>query len=207
MNIFIQIGLKQSLEYAYLASAADKNVGAYLQMMYNALSRHGFDEFVLPSEYSHYIGTSMRVIGVDMNPRSIEGLKKFYADNPNISFINAAIYDKDVDEIEHNSWDITGRTWQEDAQPARTRCLTLASLFEEVLSAHPDSQIFGLSLDVEGAEFDILKAYDWSIRPNYVVVEFHYTDHIRHDEAIISMFIDQGYKVHTKFNNFAKFVL
>ena len=201
-NIFIQIGLCTELEYHYLALPYPENIKKAL-MFSEAENRV---EFVVPFRVWNRCGFDpMHVVGVDMNPESIKFVEGEYLDNPNITLLNTAIWNKEG-QMKHNSWDIRG-IYKREVNPefwkeAITPCITLKTLFEDVLKSVPDGQIWGLAIDVEGAEYDILSAYDWEIKPNYIVVEHHGPENY---DKVFFLLAKQGYLVHTRKNACAKY--
>lgn len=186
MKIIIQIGIHGHLRYDYLNSPSK------MDLLHEAVSLH--DSALIPL---HLIdGDPVHIVGVDMNPGTIEHVKEVYK-NATHTFINACVWDKDLDEIEHNAWSVKTDEvhphYVENREPATTPCLTLKSLFEKVLS-ETEGEIFGLHLDVEGAELDILQSYDFSILPEFIYIE-HHAEYIGiqsvHD--IIKLLYGRGY--------------
>lgn len=170
-DIFVQIGIHTHMRFGYLFHPTD------LQMwVINA--QHEGDNAMLPAMLINEVSADVHLIGVDFNPKTIENVKNLYSDKPgSYEFLNLCVWDKDLDEIAHNSWslktDEVHPFYTEDREPAVTACVTLKTLFDTILENHPKSRIFGLHLDVEGAELDILRAFDFSVRPEFLHIEIH----------------------------------
>lgn len=215
-KLFVQIGLLESFEMAYLAAASKSEFHQhYLAQMDNPLGVP--NEFTLPRRIMDYLGYEpLHVVGVDMNPRSIEMQRALFDENPNISFVCAAVWDRDIDAHEHNGWTLEENSeniieaWR--GERFTTRCVTLQKLFSEILASQDvPSEIVGVQLDVEFTENVILEAYDWSIKPILMMLEDHYacrgdTEAERVSRRMQEILISQGYRVYSSDGRHFKFV-
>lgn len=175
---------------------------------------HG-DNCMLPPALLRECAFPIKIIGVDMNPGTICEATEKYKHDEHCDFLNVCISDEDADAISHNSWslktDEIHPAYTENRSPATTPSMTLQSLFDKIIVDHPDSKIYGLHLDIEGSELDVLKCYDFSIKPEYICIECH-TDLITlygmHD--IIKMLYAEGYYLYEKsgeYKDWLKFTL
>jgi len=182
-NIFVQIGLQEACELAEI-----ENKSYLFENDDNLFS----NIWSFPKEIRDRLGNK-QVVGVDMNPKSIEHCKEKYKDYNNVDFIHAAIVEKPLDTIISNGWSLEqsnsvlygSKTFLE--RNVRVPALTLSQLFEKLQT---DGDIIVCVIDVEGYEYQILKGHDWKIKPNLFWIE----GHIAHrTNMCISILLNNGY--------------
>ena len=96
MKIFVQIGLRKSLEYIHL-----------VRHKYKQRSEYSEKQFIVPDVIEQEVN---HIVGVDMNPRSIEFIQRSKGKYPCVSLMNLMVWDKNLTGVLHNSWDLTERT-------------------------------------------------------------------------------------------------
>lgn len=179
--IFVQLGLDNTFEYAYLG--ADTVEGCYRK--YYEMAQHflflqplvNFQRFTLCPELG--IGVPlMYVVGVEMSPEHAKKFENLYKDSEYISVMQNAVSDKNG-RITTAGWSLVEDFPDLDAhrQPGEmiaVEAVTLETLFDRILQAHPTGcEIFGLSMNVEAAEHDIIEAYNFKYKPRVISISQH----------------------------------
>lgn len=187
-KIFVQIGLFDTVEYAFLQFDNYRAINEKHKGLQN------LKQFTIPSDLIKDIAT-FNVVGVDMNPLSIEYNKSRHR---HIKFLNRVILDKDIENMDHFSYNLNDKYYVsiqgEETEHGKTftsKCVTLHMLFDEVIEMHtPDSSIVGCCIDVEGAEFKILNAYNWKYPIDFFSIEVHSAELL---SKVLKLLLDKDY--------------
>ena len=150
-GVCIQIGLGWTAEYDYLAEDDWKS-----KMQDNHRNFH------IPVFLHKY--NKWKYYGIDADGDSIAHLIKTKDKRDNVQWIQAAISNDKIIELNHNRFHMN---------PFFDTCLVPAITFDDLLDLVGIEEIAILAIDIEGQEIDILKEYSWDIKPEYIAVEVH----------------------------------
>ena len=171
MKTCIQIGLWQTAECLYLAN---KDVPS------EACGAPG--DLSIPEEFEEF---DWQYFGIDGDPNSIATLANRFPIHPYVNWINAHIVPNGVQLID------TYLNWCDlyKQQIVSVLGTDLTHLFHHLNITSIDL----LVMDIEGAEWNIFKSYDWVIKPKFMIIEFHKVE--GHDKNAIDVILqEQGYK-------------
>lgn len=150
-GVCVQIGIQDSADFAYLA---DRD---WQSKMETEPPLKSVPEAVADGiERWEYYGIDADCVWI------AEMLKRDHP--PNTHWIQAFIAAADGRVCEFESMMSETRI-----RPFATVSVTLDTLLQDLEITNVDV----LAVDVEGAEFDVFEAYDWSIKPRYITVECH----------------------------------
>ena len=172
MKTCVQIGLHKTAEYLYLYDRS-------LEIP---------ERCDVPSSF---LEADYRYIGVDSDPFSIARMSDTYADSDRHQWVCAKI---------GKQWGIesTQACWGEprhllpDPNKLREVLVGTYSLYDFFLLLKIQD-IDLLAMDIEGAEVDCFKTYNWSIKPSLLRVEFH-PSHKMDVDGFINLICDHGYQ-------------
>ena len=117
-----------------------------------------------------------------MSLDSVKTCKEVFT-GKNIRFIKNLVYRADNEIIYHNNFQIGGEN-----STVGSKSISLKTLLERRIK----KRVGLLAMDVEGAELEIFKGYDWSQKPKFLVVEVHSQDEILELKNLITA---QGYRL------------
>lgn len=125
------------------------------------------------AEFVHYVGAKRKhyskdapidtpdfYLGIDCDPASIAYMIEEYGDISDANFLCSGIGEEGIKETV---------SWCAYKRPFLSKSVRLQDIFHQ-------TQIDAISLlamDIEGGEFDALLLYDWSILPDYLIMEAH----------------------------------
>ena len=164
MNVFVQCGLRNRLDYAYLAKENFKFVA------YQNLYRHT-KWFVAPEVLN--VDEPYHVIGVCQNPL-IEKLINYYRDNPRIHLFYNTIWHEDVEFVDSDKF----FSDFDDANPQPTcPAISLNTLVDKIrnIPGLEYSRIKCIHMNIEGSEREALQGVDWEsfTPPDVFRMEIH----------------------------------
>lgn len=162
-NVFIQLGINATLEYACLA---------YPDFRGRAKAATSGKYYVPKALLS--VGGPYTVIGVDMNRWMNEHVRQQYKDIPNIHIWDCCMWHEDIENFEHGNYIAVDAYLPEGAThdaKERGTAITMMTLVKKIkqIPGHQDAVIQGLHVNIEGSEYNLLQGIDWSVfRPRWV---------------------------------------
>lgn len=173
-GVCIQVGLRDVAEYIYLV---DDDWRKSLSEVSDPLKRVPEDIDV----------DSWRFIGVDSCGYSIhEMITKHGVENPDVAWVLGFLKAGHSRLTRAQSHMIHGSEagWAAYQMPS----ISLQNLVADLGLTRIDV----LALDIEGMEQDLLRGYDWRIKPDFMAIECHYDK--ERTEQFITEIENQGYK-------------
>lgn len=166
-NIIIQIGLNTRIELDFLTLPSFKDVNkVYCWADYKwGVPRHLID----PLDEEPF-----RLFGVEMNPDRVQQLKARYEGYPRIHILNRVICSEDQVSVEHNSYSLYEHANNNDVF-YQTPSLRLQTFMTEIQASYPESCIWGVWMNIEFAEKDVIEGIDWSTftPPEFMKIAMH----------------------------------
>ena len=146
-NVFIQLGLHQTFEYAFLAKTNFKEIASHV----------AHTKFYVPEILIERLKHPYTVIGIDMNPdKNLEIRQKFQGIN-NIHVWDYVILDRNKDEVWHGDYILKDELLPKSKKhnwKFKGEAITLKMLQEKIkaLPNHEDCKILGIHANIEGSE-------------------------------------------------------
>lgn len=187
-KIVVQIGLDTRAELTYLTTKPEKRRSKNEQLIDQGLG--------VPSNLLKY---DYRFFGVDISTGSIDFCARRYWENPDHTFICAAIVpDEQARLIRHSNFQGQD-AYMYWGYSHWTAGITLNELFRSI------GGVDVLFMDIEGCEYEIFAKYDWEYKPDAIILETHafvqkdtgidrntqYLNHLELEQSIL----DQGYEI------------
>lgn len=165
-NIMIQIGLNARLELDFLSLPSCKDI--------NKVYNWAGYKWGLPNHLIEPLEGPFRVVGVEMNPERVEMLKAQYEGYPRIEILNRVICGEDQASLEHNSYSLYEHPNNKDVF-YQTPALRLQTLLAEIEASYSESCIWGVWMNIEYAEKDVIQGIDWSTftPPKFMKIAMH----------------------------------
>ena len=175
-TVFIQIGLNQSIEYAFLAKLNFKEIAAQL-----ADSKFYVPDVLLNVRQPH------TVIAIDMNPDSNAQLREKYKDIPNLHIWDYVLWHTDIEKFEHGDYIAADEFLPEGKEHAWKfigEAITIETLCQKIkaLPGHEECKVVGLHANIEGAEKYLLEGETLRhFRPWVIRVGVNHYDSVKQD--------------------------
>ena len=156
-NVFIQIGLNKSFEYAFLADPDFAQVALEDDIVN---SKYYCPKILLEASEPY------TVVGIDMNPDKNKILRETYTP-PNLHIWDYVIWHEDVKEFSCGDYVASDDYLPEGKKHGwqfKVPAITFTSLVEKIkeLPDHADAVIKGVHVNIEGSEVNLLRGLDWS---------------------------------------------